>query len=401
MKQLNFSIEEAGLKGLKGIKSMFMEDMQKGTRYILQHLMNHWMEIERDEFMEKVYLEGADDENVLDSRNGYYKRTLRCLMGQIEDLSVPRTRSSRFYPTILEKGKHISRFTSEGITKMYLRGVSTHGVGEVLEGLIGYRVSSGFVSTITKTLNTDVELFYKRKIDDRVKFLFLDGIYVKSKGLLKSRKRPILVAYGIYEDGRREFLHFRMSRNESENEWLKMINELYQKGLKGANLEGICIDGCPGLIAALETVYPYTKRLRCLAHKMRNVANTCKKSQLDDCTRDAQQIYQASCKRDAISRFKTFKQKWFKENPKAVECIEKDLEDLLHFYSFDPLLWKRIRTTNLIERSFGEVRRRTKVMGCFPNDDSRARMVYALFSYFNNKWSQKRLYIKMSLEKVA
>lgn len=392
MKQLNFNMQELSLKGLK---EMYMEDMQKGSREFLKVLLNKWMEEERDEFLEHGFREKEKTQERIDYRNGYYERTLRSLLGLIEDIRVPRTRSGMFYPEVLEKGKQISRHTAEGIARLYLRGVSTHQVAEVLEGLLGYRVSSGHVCRITKELDRDVASFYKRKLIDDVRILFLDGIYLKSKGLVKSRKRPVLVAYGIHQDGRREFLHFRLSKNESENEWQKFINDLYQKGLVGENLEAICTDGCPGLIRALDTVYPYVKHLRCWAHKMRNVADTCKKTQLDECVKDAQKIYYARNKRDALNQFKAFKAKWIKDNPKAVHCIEKDLEELLHFYDFDPILWKKIRTTNIIERAFGEIRRRTKVMGCFPNDSSCERMVYALFSYFNIKWVRKPSFIKL------
>ena len=160
---------------------------------------------------------------------------------------------------------------------MYLKGVSTHSVGEVLEAILGYRVSAGHVSKVTKRLDADVQAFYKRKLKDDVKIIFFDGIYLKSKGLTKSRKRPVLVAYAIHNNGQRQFLHFRLGKSESELEWRKMIGELYFKGLTGENLELICTDGCPCLIAALETVYPYVKRQRCWAHKMRNVANKCTK----------------------------------------------------------------------------------------------------------------------------
>lgn len=283
---------------------------------------------------------------------------------------------------MLEKGKHISKRTAEGLANMYLKGVSTHKVGEVLEGMLGYSVSSGYVSTVTKSLDKDVKIFYKKKLHDNIKILFLDGIYLKSKGLLGSRKRPVLVAYGIRNDGRREFLHFRLARSESEAEWLKMINDLYNKGLEGENLELICTDGCPGLISALEVVYPYTKRQRCWAHKMRNVANTCKKSDVKECVKDAQKIYYEHSRKAAVSSFKFFRNKWINKNPKAVKRIEKDLEELLNFYDFNPILWKKIRTTNVIERAFGEVRRRTKIMGSFPNDG-------------------KRSFIKMALQKAA
>jgi transposase-like protein len=398
MKQLDFS---KGSIDLKGLKEMFVQDMAQGTRQFLKELMNEWMEYERDEFMEQALGQESSTSPGADYRNGYYDRTLRSPLGLIEDLRVPRTRSGIFYPEILEKGKHISTRTQEGLARMYLRGVSTHHVGEVLEGMLGYRVSSGYVSLITKALDRDVASFYKRKLADDVKVLFLDGIYLRVKGLLKSRKKPILVAYGIHQDGSREFIHFRLSKSESETEWVKFTNELYQKGLTGDLLELICTDGCPGLLRALETVYPYVKHQRCWAHKMRNVASTCKKSQMDECVQDAQRIYYGSSKREAVLRFRAFKAKWGKDNPKAVHCIEKDLEELLTFYDFDPILWKKIRTTNVIERAFGEVRRRTKVMGSFPNDGSCQRMVYALFAYFNSKWARKSSFIKVAKELVA
>ena len=396
MRPLNFNKRTVSLQGLK---EMFIADMENGSRNLLRHLLNSFMELERDEFIQMQITNINPD--FKDYRNGYYERTLRSCLGLIERIRVPRTRSGMFYPKVIEKGKQISKTTAQGLAKMYLKGVSTHNIGEVLEAILGYKVSAGHVCKITKAIDRDVQAFYKRRLQDDVKMLFLDGIYLKSKGLTKSRKKPVLVAYGIHKNGQRQFLHFRLAKSESANEWQKMINELYYKGLTGSNLELIWTDGCQGLINALEMVYPYVKRQRCWAHKMRNVANKCTKKQLDECTGDARKIYYAENKKDAINKFKIFKANWINKNQRAVDCIEKDLEELLNFYDFDKLLWKKIRTTNVIERAFLEVRRRTKVMGCFPNDDSCKRMIYSLFAYFNMKWQKRRSYIKLELKKVA
>ena len=388
---LNFTRSNVSLKGLK---ELFLEDMEHNRRDYLRVLMNEFMEIERDEFLEHGFL--PQDPGEKDYRNGYYERTIRSCQGLIERVKVPRTRSGMFYPRVLEKSKQIGSQTAAGIAKMYLRGVSTHNVGEVLKSLLGYSVSATSVSRVTKKLDVDVAQFYRREIPDTVRILFLDGIYLKSKGLLNSRKKAVLVAYGIHANGKREFLHFRLAKSESENEWLKVINELCKKGLEGKTLDLIVTDGCAGLKAALETVYPYTNHQRCWAHKMRNVANKCKRIYQGDCVKDARKIYYARSKHEAVVKFKVFKNNWLNRCPEAVQCLEKDLESLLHFYDFEEMLWIKIRTTNVIERGFGEVRRRTKVMGCFPNDDSCARMIYALFAYFNNKWSYKRSFIKIS-----
>jgi putative transposase len=397
MKQLNFCTTNN--VSLARLKDMFLEDMNQGSRRFLRELLNGFMEMERDEFLEYGFMDR--DAGAKDYRNGYYERTIRSCLGLIEHVRVPRTRSGMFYPQVIERSKQIASETAQGLAKMYLRGVSTHNVGEVLESLLGYKVSSSAVSRVTKGLSKDVGTFYKRELTDDIKILFLDGIYLKSKGILKSRKKPVLVAYGIYTNGRREFLHFRLAKSESENEWLKVVNELYRKGLEGKELELIVTDGCPGLKNAIETVYPYAKHQHCWAHKMRNVANKCKKVHQQACVKDAQKIYYAKSKHEAVIKFKFFKASWNEQCPGAVMCIEKDLEDLLHFYDFDEVLWKKIRTTNVIERGFGEVRRRTKVMGCFPNDGSCERMVYALFAYFNNKWAYKRSFIKISKQLVA
>lgn len=396
MEELNFSKRQLSLKGLK---EMFVTDMENGSRHFLKCLINQFMEIERDEFIDTQITDLNPD--LKDYRNGYYERSLRSCLGLIENLRVPRTRNGMFYPSIIEKSKHISSITAQGLAKMYLKGVSTHSVGEVLEAILGYRVSAGHVCKVTKQLDADVQVFYKRNLKNDVKIIFFDGIYLKSKGLTKSRKRPVLVAYSIGHNGQRQFLHFRLGKSESEIEWRKMIGELYFKGLTGENLELICTDGCPGLIAALETVYPYVKRQRCWAHKMRNVANKCTKKQLDECTDDARKIYYAKHKKDAVTNFKIFRNKWLNINLRVVDCIEKDLDELLAFYDFDPHLWKKIRTTNVIERAFLEIRRRTKVMGCFPNDQSCERMIYSLFTYFNMKWQKRRSFIKFELKKVA
>lgn len=393
---LNFSRSGVSLKGLK---ELFLEDMEKNKRECLRVLLNEFMEIERDEFLEYGFT--PRDPGEKEYRNGYYERTLRSSHGLLEALRVPRTRSGLFYPQVLEKGKQIGLQTANGIATMYLRGVSTHKVGEVLKALLGYTVSSTTVSRITKKLEVDVEQFYKRSLPDDIQVLFLDGIYLKSKGVLKSRKKAVLVAYGIHATGKREFLHFRLARSESEKEWFRMVNELYKKGLEGKALTLVVTDGCPGLKNAIETVYPYAKHQRCWAHKMRNVASKCKKVHQEGCVGFAQKIYYAKNKHEAVIRFKEFKERWMRDCPQAVSCVENDLEDLLHFYDYDEVLWKKIRTTNVIERGFGEVRRRTKVMGCFPNDGSCERMVYALFAYFNTKWSYKRSFIKMSKQLAA
>lgn len=148
-------------------------------------------------------------------------------------------------------------------------------------------------------------------------------------------------------------------------------------------------DGCPGLHAALETVYPEIPRQRCWAHKLRNVANLLKRSQQRSCLDEARTIYQAATRREAVQRYWAWTRRWRGAAPKAVACLERDLDELLNFLRCPEPHRRKIRTTNAIERAFREVRRRTRPMSCFTNDASCQRIIYAVISHLNRSWKGK------------
>ncbi len=201
-------------------------------------------------------------------------------------------------------------------------------------------------------------------------------------------KKVSLTAYGIKEDGIREIIDFKIVQRENEVNWTNFLNVLYERGIKGEKLELIITDGQKGLIAAIEMVYPEAKRQRCWVHKLRNVAGKLPKKLHKTCLKEAKRIYQARNKREAIEKYKEWKKKWEKDKraEKAVRCIEVDIEELLRFYEYPEKHWKKIRTTNAIERNFREVRRRIRTMNVFTNDNSCNRIMYAIFCSLNAKW---------------
>jgi putative transposase len=150
------------------------------------------------------------------------------------------------------------------------------------------------------------------------------------------------------------------------------------------------VDGNPALISALDEIYPFAKVQRCIAHKMRNVVTKLKKSQRAICGAQAKLIFAATSRTKAIRRFKEWKTKWQFEAERATKCTEKNLNDCLKFYDFPEGLWKTIRTTNILERSIREVRRRTRPMGgVFTNERSRNRIIYGVTQYLNENWAEK------------
>ena len=181
------------------------------------------------------------------------------------------------------------------------------------------------------------------------------------------------------------------SRGESEADWRGLLEDMYRRGLEGRNLALIVTDGCAGLAAAIQTIYPRAKHQRCWVHKMRNILQKVKKCDYDDVKRNAQAIYRADGIKEARQAFREFRMRWIKQYPGMVKQLEKDLPELLSFMSFPKPQWIKLRTTNVIERCFVEVRRRTRPMVCFVNVGSVDRIIYSIFNSFNLKWENRSL----------
>lgn len=332
-----------------------------------------------------------------DYRNGYYYRRLDTELGPLDTINVPRSRRGLFQPRVFERYQRRQHAVNRAIQNVFLSGVSTRDVSQAVKPLLETNFSASCVSRITKSLDVNVKAFHRRELLDEYQFLFLDGITLSVKGALNATKKLVLVAYGITMFGVKELISFRIASSESQACWEAFLNDLYARGLKGDNLKLVITDGCKGLHAALDIVYAYTKRQHCWVHKLRNVAKYLKKSDEKQVLADAKQIYKAKTKRQAVKLFQSWKQHWQRRYPKAVDCIQKDLDELLNFLElplpkqYRTLIRTRIRTTNVIERAFREVRRRTRPMSCFNNQDSVNRIIYAILTRLNNKWKDKPL----------
>ena len=324
-------------------------------------------------------------------RNGYRDRSLLTSVGLVEHLRVPRDRGGYYEPAVLKRYERRQGRVNEMIREMFLAGVSTRRVGGVLAALLGEAPSPQTVSRVARTLDAEVYRFQTRFLHDHYIYLLLDGITLKVKGVCGVRKRLVLCAYGITAEGKREMISFRQANSESEAQWEAFLRELYERGLQGQQLALVITDGNPGLHRALDTVYPYVLRQRCWVHKMRNVATRLPKRVQSECLQGAKSIYQAGTKREAVTRFREWARDWRSAQPRAVSCLEADLEELLNFLQCPRGHRRKVRTTNAIERAFREVRRRTRPMGCFQNSASVDRIIYAVISHLNKSWEAKPL----------
>lgn len=366
------------------INHSFFEGSRELRLDSMKHLLEYSMQQERTAYLSSSSYQRS--QNRKGYRAGYYVRTFLCGDGLIEGLRVPRTRDGGFQPKTLRRYARRSGRIDELIRRMYINGVSTRDVGEVLKGFLDIEISPSTVSKLARSLDSEVATYHERALDDLYEYLLLDGVNLKSREFGYGQKRVVLAAVGIRTDGRRELIDFYTVRSESETEWVTFLNDLYRRGLKGKRLRLITTDGAPGIKLALQMVYPRIAHQRCWAHKLRNVANKLPKKHQTQCLDQAKLIYLSPTRTKAVQRFWEWSKNWRAVAPKAVECIEKDLRELLAFFSVPKHMRRKVRTTNSIERAFREVRRRTRPISCFNNDRSIERIVYGIASKLNDRW---------------
>lgn len=328
------------------------------------------------------YLSNIKDEEIEDRRNGSYERHLLTEIGDIV-LEVSRTRrisAQNIVKAFARRSMSVDRM----ILSCFTLGLSSRKVSMALLSALGEKISPSTVSKVSKQLDNAVESYHKRPLRDKYRFLFFDGVVLKNKTGSGSVKKCVLVALGITFDGKKEVIDFKLSHSESQQSWESFLNDLYNRGLCGEKTKLIVVDGGTGLRAGLEMVYPHIKQQSCWAHKNRNVLKHVRKIDHDIVKTDLKKISHAGSIKEAKRMYKHFVTKWEKDYPKSVRCLQKDIENLLAFFSIpDANLWNEIRTTNAIERRFEEVRRRTRPMGVFADKTSMERILYAIFTYEN------------------
>ena len=371
------------------VKDDFWGDVKQETLKLVKTLMEASMHDELVCYTQAEWHERTGQARPY--RNGSYPRALSTELGVIPELRVPRSRDGGFHPTVLPRYQRRQAAVNGLLRDVFLAGVSTRRVGEVVQPLLGVRWSASTVSTVTKTLDAAVRQFQRRELLDEYQVLFLDGVTMKVKDALGTQKRLVLVAYGLTIFGQRVLLSVRQAPSESAACWEAFLNDLYRRGLLGKTLRLIATDGGKGLHAALDVVYPYAKRQRCWVHKLRNVANKLPRTIQAACLKETKTIYQAPTRREAVSRFHRWERHWHATAPKAVACLRQDLDELLTFLDFPIAQRVKLRTTNVIERCFREVRRRTRPIGCFTNAASCDRIIYAVFHRMNMLWQDRPL----------
>ncbi len=376
---------------VRDLQESFWGDFQGRTREMLKKLLEADAEQQMADYLGLKWHERAGAEQPrVDYRNGFYERDYVTPLGEIR-LRIPRTRQRSFLPRWIGRLERRAPEVAELIRQAFLRGISTRQVGRVIAVLTGEEVSAQTVSRLTRVLDRAVRAFHQARLGDDWAYLILDGVWLKVRRAFGPQRVLLLVAYGVRPNGERQLLAFCRAKGESQAAWEGFLQELFARGLQGRKLQLVITDGCVGLARALETVYPRARHQRCWVHKMRNILEKVRRRDEPQVKADAQKMYLAGNLAGARRAFEQFRFRWRSRYPAMVHQLERDVEELLQFFHFPPHLWKKLRTTNAIERCFVEVRRRTRPMVVFTNVESVDRIIYAIFSRFNEDWRNHTL----------
>ena len=352
-----------------------------GAQYCLQV----GLEREVTEFLGRSHYQRRGDASV-GYRNGYEPKALKTPMGLL-GLAIPQTRQT-LQPF---RSQFVARLGSDGaalhrlVTGMYVRGLSTRDVEGLFQDTFGQRVlSKSGVSQITAQLGESFRQWRERDLSAlKVVYVFCDAIYLAMRSGT-DEKEGLLAAYGMLEDGKKVLLHLAVGHRESYDAWLAFLHDLTARGFQEPLL--VISDGNPGLKKALREVFPHALRQRCQVHKMRNILAKLPRTIQAKMKRLIHQVFYAATFEEGLKRGRALIARFKARYPSAMACLEDDLEACLVHLKFPTEHHVRLRTTNLLERTFGEGRRRTKVIGRFFTEASCLQLVYATLITASQQW---------------
>jgi len=359
-------------------------------RGALEKLFNELMKIEREQAINASPYERSELRK--DQSNGFKNKMLQTRVGNLQ-LSVPQTRNQPFYPMCLEKGERTERAFKLAIAEMYVNGVATRRIKKITEKLCGEELTSSQVSRMAKVMDEELDKFRNRALSS-FRFVYLDAHYEKVRFEGVVRSLAVFKAIGVNEQGFREVLGISCGLSEAEVHWKKFLESLLKRGLKGIQL--ITSDDHSGLKAALNSVLPSVCWQRCIFHLAQNAQNHISKREMKKTiAASVREIYQANSREEAQSRLQKVIDEYEGKENKFCQWLEENFEEGLSFYQFPKELWKKLRTSNSVERMNREIRRRTNVAGLFPSIASCERLVSAVALDIHEDWFTGRKYMTL------
>ena len=338
------------------------------------------MRLELTRFLGRQPYERAEDGS--NHRNGSYQRRFALKgIGEVS-VQVPRDRKGEYQTQVIPRSKRYEDELRQDIAVMFLSGVSTRTLAMISHRLIGHKISAGEVSRCSRELVQAIENWRNRGLAlMRFKYLFCDGVYFEMRVDRTIERVSVLVVIGVTESGQRQVIGLQSGDKESASNWRETFKDLKQRGLDNQTVTLGIMDGLPGLEKVFKEEFPRGKVQRCQVHVARNILAKVPQKLKQEVADDIRSIFYASSKEKALEFSNRFTERWQKEVPSAVKCLQNSLDSCLTFFDFPEEEWISLRTTNAIERLNKEFKRRTKPMEIVAGENA----CYTLLAFISIK----------------
>lgn len=363
------------------------QHVEEVVRQSVEETLNGLLEAEADELCGAKRYERSVER--LDTRAGHYERKFHTKAGEVA-LKMPRLRSMPFETQIIERYRRRESSIEEAMIEMYLAGVSVRRVEDITEALWGTRVSPSTVSELNQKIYVHIDAWRNRPLEDEYPYVFLDGIWLKRAWGGSVEKVAVLVAMAVGSDGYREILGTCEGLKEDKASWQNFLRHLKERGLKGVRL--IVSDKCLGLVEALGEFFPEAQWQRCVVHWYRNVFTAVPKGKVKAVAAMLKAIHAQEDREAARRKAKDVAEKLeAMKLGNAAQIVREGVEETLCYMAFPTEHWRQIRTNNPLERIMREIRRRTRVVGAFPDGRSALMLVAARLRHIaGTRWGTKR-----------
>ena len=365
-------------------------ELVRGT---VEETLNAMLDAEADTLCGAGRYERSADR--VDTRAGSYKRKLHTRAGEVE-LKMPKLRTQTFETAIIERYRRRESSIEESLIEMYLAGVSVRRVEDITQALWGTKVSPGTISNLNKKVYEHIEAWRNRPIEQEQPYVYLDGIVLKRSWAGEVKNVSVLVAIGVGKDGYRRILGVCEGHKEDKSGWSAFLAHLKERGLRGVRL--VISDACLGLVESVNEYFPEADWQRCVVHLYRNVFSHVPSHKMKEVTLLLKAIHAQECQASArekaeqvVAKLRAMKLRT------AADLVAEKIEQTLTYYRYPPSHWARIKTNNPLERIMREIRRRTRVVGAFPDGHSALMLVGARLHHIaGTKWGTRE-YLRMEM----
>jgi len=387
LKEESTQKEKSLSKVIKVDEARIKNHLGEMVRSTVEETLNDMLNAEADRLCNAQRYERTEART--DGRAGHYRRKLHSKAGEVE-LKIPKLRRARFETAIIERYKRRESSVEEALMEMYLAGVSVRRVEDITEALWGMRVSAGTVSDLNQKMYERIDKWRNKKIEAVYPYVYLDGISLKRSWGGEVRNVSVLVAIGVGSDGFRDILGIAEGCKEDKAGWSNFLRWLKKRGLKGTEL--FISDKCMGLIESLAEVFPDSKWQRCMVHFYRNVFSVVPNGRMKEVAAMLKAIHAQEDAKEALKKAKAVADKLEKMKlSKAAATVREGIEETLTYYQFPAEHRRQIRTNNPMERIMREIRRRSRVVGCFPDGNSALMLAAARLRHIaGTRWGTRR-----------